>query len=107
MTPAAKNAERAEPLKAYCRGLPPPLERTSVEPPAARLAALRARPAHRDCRRAEPHPEQWLLIANLVASTKFQGLVAIMKQRWIIARAYLEIKQELGLGHYEGRGRPV
>ena len=28
----------------------------------------------------------------------------IAKHRWIIERDYEELKQELGLGHYEGRG---
>jgi SRSO17 transposase len=30
--------------------------------------------------------------------------VTIAKQRWIIERDYEELKQELGLGHDEGRG---
>lgn len=84
----------------------------------SRFAVLRVRPAHRDYWRDEPHPEQWLLLewprteaepthywlANLAASTKLQDLVAVAKQRWIIERDYQELKQELGLGHYEGRG---
>lgn len=84
----------------------------------SRFAAVRVRPAHRDYWRDEPHPEQWLLIewprnetepthywlANLAGSTKLQDFVAITKQRWIIERDYQELKQEVGLGHYEGRG---
>jgi SRSO17 transposase len=84
----------------------------------SRFAALRIRPAHRDYWRAEPHPEQWLLMewpkeeaeptkywfATLPATTKLKDLVAMAKQRWIIERDYEELKQELGLGHYEGRG---
>jgi SRSO17 transposase len=31
-------------------------------------------------------------------------LVKLAKHRWIIERDYEELKQELGLGHYEGRG---
>jgi SRSO17 transposase len=30
--------------------------------------------------------------------------VRLAKQRWIIERDYQELKQELGLGHFEGRG---
>jgi len=84
----------------------------------SRFAALRVRPAHRDYERDEPHPQQWLLIewppneaepthywlADLAASTQLKDLVAITKQRWILERDYQELKQELGLGHYEGRG---
>jgi SRSO17 transposase len=84
----------------------------------SRFAALRVRPAHRDYWQAEPHPEEWLLIewpkgeaepakywlSTLPANTKLKDLVATAKQRWIIERDYQELKQELGLGHYEGRG---
>jgi SRSO17 transposase len=84
----------------------------------SRFAAVRVRPASRDYWRAEPHAEEWLLIewpkeeaepakywlSTLSAKTKLKDLVAIAKQRWIIERDYQELKQELGLGHYEGRG---
>ena len=43
---AAGHADRAEPLKAYCRGLLLPLERKSVEPIAARLAPHDVRQMH-------------------------------------------------------------
>jgi SRSO17 transposase len=42
-------------------------------------------------------------ISNLPEDTGLQTLVGIAKQRWIIERDYLELKQELGLGHFEGR----
>ena len=50
---------------------------------------------------AEP-TKYWL--STLPADTKLKDLVALAKQRWIIERDYQELKQELGLGHYEGRG---
>ena len=34
----------------------------------------------------------------------FQRLVYVAKLRWRIERDYLELKQEVGLGHFEGRG---
>lgn len=84
----------------------------------SRFAAVRIRPAHRDYERREPHPEEWLLIewpaqekapakywlSTLPAETKRKALVHLAKHRWIIERDYEELKQELGLGHYEGRG---
>jgi SRSO17 transposase len=87
-------------------------------PLQSRFAAVRVRPAHRDFERSEPYPEQWLLIewpraeaeptkywfSTLSAATKLQDLVRMAKHRWIIERDYQELKQELGLGHYEGRG---
>jgi SRSO17 transposase len=84
----------------------------------SRFAAMRVRPAHRDYWRSEPHPEEWLLIewpaceseptkywlSTIPADTALVGLVRLAKHRWIIERDYQELKQELGLGHYEGRG---
>ncbi len=88
------------------------------QPLRSRFAALRVRAAHRDYWSSEPRPEEWLLIewpkqeaeptkywlSTLPASTKLSDLVRLAKQRWIIERDYQELKQELGLGHYEGRG---
>jgi SRSO17 transposase len=84
----------------------------------SRFAAFRVRPAHRDDERSKPHPEEWLLIewpAGESEPTKYwlstlpddialRELVHLAKHRWIIERDYQELKQELGLGHYEGRG---
>jgi SRSO17 transposase len=84
----------------------------------SRFAATRVRPAHRDFERSEPHPEQWLLIewpkgeseptkywfSTEPADISRRDLVKLAKHRWIIERDYQELKQELGLGHYEGRG---
>lgn len=84
----------------------------------SRFAAVQVRPAHRDYERSEPYPEEWLLmewppeeseptkywLSTLPADTQRKDLVKLAKHRWIIERDYEELKQELGLGHYEGRG---
>lgn len=83
----------------------------------SRVAAVRVRPAYGDDRKIGQQPEQWLLIewpdseaapvgywlSNLPATTSLRKLVAITKQRWLIERDYEELKQEVGLSHYEGR----
>lgn len=88
------------------------------KPLRSRFAALRVRPAYRDYARSEPHPEEWLLIewprheaepinywfSTLPASNSLRELVCVARHRWVIERDYEELKQELGLGHYEGRG---
>jgi SRSO17 transposase len=46
----------------------------------------------------------WL--SNLDKHLSFRRLVDIAKMRWRIERDYQDLKQEIGLGHYEGRGWP-
>jgi len=50
---------------------------------------------------AEP-TKYWL--STLPRNTSFRRLVDIAKMRWRIERDYQDLKQEIGLGHYEGRG---
>ncbi len=50
----------------------------------------------------EKEPTKYWL-SNLPASISLRKLVAIAKLRWRIERDYEELKQELGLGHFEGR----
>ena len=83
----------------------------------SRFAALRVRPAYEDDRKVGVQPEQWLLIewpgsaaepsgywlAQLPVDVSLKRLVRISKHRWVIERDYEELKQELGLAHYEGR----
>jgi hypothetical protein len=87
-------------------------------PLKSRYARLRIRIARRDFERSEPWPKEWLLIewpegekeptkywlSSLPANISFRRLVDTAKLRWRIERDYLELKQEVGLGHFEGRG---
>jgi SRSO17 transposase len=79
----------------------------------SRFARVRVRAAHAN----RPRAEEWLLIewpkdeaepvhyflSNLAEGISLNELVDTVKMRWRIERDYLELKQELGLGHYEGR----
>ena len=83
-------------------------------PLTSRFARVRVRPAHRN----EWRSEEWLVIewpkgekeptkywlSTLPQDIAFERLVDLAKLRWRIERDYQELKQELGLGHFEGRG---
>src|SRR5260221_6862837 len=84
---------------------------------SSRFAAIRVHCASRAAQPSETAEEQWLLVewpseeleptkyflSTLPADTPIKELVRIAKLRWRIERDYQELKQELGLGHFEGR----
>lgn len=90
----------------------------SNEPLTGRFAALRVRHAGPATGKQRLHPLQWLLIewpqnkdeprkywlSTLDESTPLHELVRVAHLRWRIERDYQDLKQDMGLGHYEGRG---
>ncbi len=82
----------------------------------SRFATVRVRPAHRDERGLRP--VEWLLIewprdaaeptkywlATVPEDVGLAELVRLAKLRWRVERDFQELKDELGLDHYEGRG---
>ena len=85
----------------------------------ARFFACRVTPAH-DWRQRRVAPEVWLLcerdlgttprtkyyLVDLPATTSVKTLVQLAHQRWAIEQQYQELKDELGLDHFEGRSLP-
>jgi SRSO17 transposase len=88
------------------------------EPLSGRFAALRVRHAGGNAGKARLRPLQWLLVewpadqaeptkyvlSTLPEDTPLNELVSAAHQRWRIERDYQDLKQDFGLGHYEGRG---
>jgi len=89
----------------------------SAEWLSSRFARVRVRVGHSQLK-PELLSQEWLLIewpegeaepikywlSTLPADIGFRELVDFAKLRWRIERDYLELKQEVGLGHFEGRG---
>jgi SRSO17 transposase len=88
----------------------------------ARFAAVRVRTADGQPQRIRdkgqqhlPGDEAWLIgehrasgekkyyLANLPAATDLRTLAATIKTRWICEQAHQQLKEELGLDHFEGR----
>src|SRR5438046_1689547 len=88
----------------------------------ARFAAVRVRTADGPPQRIKdkgqqhlPGDEAWLIgehrtsgekkyyLANMPAKTNLRTLAAIIKARWICEQAHQQLKEELGLDHFEGR----
>jgi SRSO17 transposase len=88
-------------------------------PLSAEFAALRVRPAEgaqlRNGRHL-PGEEVWLVgerrasgerkyhLSNLPPDTPLEELAAAIKARWACEQAHQQLKEELGLDHFEGRG---
>ena len=94
--------------------------RNGAQPPwRARFCATRVTPAH-DWRERRLAPEVWLLcerdlgaaprtkhyLVHLPPTASLRELVHLAHQRWAIEQQYQELKDELGLDHFEGRSLP-
>jgi SRSO17 transposase len=88
------------------------------EPLSGRFAAVRVRHAGGNTGKARLRVQEWLLIEWPVDQAKpvryimstlpndlcLNDLVSSAYQHWRIERDYQDLKQDFGLGHYEGRG---
>jgi SRSO17 transposase len=85
----------------------------------ARFCAVRVTPAH-DWRERRLAPEVWLLcerdlgatpktkyyLVDLPSTASLRAVVRLAHQRWAIEQQYQELKDEIGLDHFEGRSLP-
>jgi SRSO17 transposase len=111
-------------LRELAAGLPPQAWHTvtwrqgTQGPQRSRFSACRVQPAH-----GHAHPQSeleplWVLIewpadlaaptqywvSNLPAGVSLRRLVRLAKLRWRVEQNYQQLKEEVGLDHYEGRG---
>jgi SRSO17 transposase len=108
----------AEALLAGAEWRPIAWRRGTKAPLAAEFAALRVRVADGEAVRGGIHlpgEEVWLVgerrasgevkyhLSNLPAGTSVERLVGLIKARWVCEQAHQQMKEELGLDHFEGR----
>jgi SRSO17 transposase len=115
----AAGRKAARPVQ-WREGSRPGAGRSSFKRMYSRFVALRVRPAGREIARATDGvelPECWLLaewpatedepvqfwLSDLPEDTPLTTLVRLAKLRWRIEHDYREMKQALGLAHFEGR----
>ena len=108
---AAKQTPRQWRLVSWRNGTNPPWR--------ARCCAVRVTPAH-DWRERRLAPEVWLLcerdrgttpktkyyLVDLPSTASLRAVVRLAHQRWAIEQQYQELKDEIGLDHFEGRSLP-
>jgi SRSO17 transposase len=82
---------------------------------SVRAAAIRVQVSQREGRWRQPGALRWLLIeqlgdgtfkqhlSNLPEDASLEELVRLAHQRWAIEQNYQQLKEELGLDHFEGR----
>jgi SRSO17 transposase len=82
---------------------------------SVRAVAVRVQASQRASRWRQPGVTRWLLIeqlgdktfkyylSNLPVGTPLAKLVRLAHQRWAIEQGYQQLKEELGLDHFEGR----
>jgi SRSO17 transposase len=109
---AAKQSPRRWRLISWRNGANPPWR--------ARFCAIRVTPWHDWKEQRRLAPAVWLLcerdlgptlrtkyyLVNLPATASLRALVRLAHQRWAIEQQYQELKDEIGLDHFEGRTLP-
>jgi SRSO17 transposase len=87
-------------------------------PQRSRFTAWRVQPAHGHARHQPELEAVWLLVqwpadlaapskywfSNLPAGVSWRRLVRLAQLRWRVEQNYQQLKEELGLDHYEGGG---
>ena len=121
--PLSRSSPRPQTVKELGESLPRSAwkkvtwRRGTKGPLYADFAAIRIVPAHRWQQRS-PRKSEWLLcerlrdgsrkyyLSNLPDDTSLKRMVDLAHTRWAVEQNYQQLKEELGLDHFEGRSWP-